>query len=342
MSWVDILLVVLAFIVVALNLIFVWRVFKALWGGVRAVLYPILKRLPRLPMLFKKQRDAWGGVVLPNETREELQTLQSILRDPKGYEKRWGQDLPLGLILHGPPGTGKTLIARTLARDTGYHFLSVSTADVKDKFLGESERRIRCLYRSAREAAPCIVFFDEMEGLASQRSGQGSDPGGAGRAQNSVTNQLLQEIDGLSRSKGRVFTVGATNHLELLDPALLSRLSYQIYVDLPDEKARRHLFRLYTHPYEARLNYPLAALAQASSGMSGRDIKSVCNVAAMLAYGKGKNEVGHEEFRRAFARLGKSLPAFIEIAKEACPACSGEGAGCSVCSGEGRIEVVLR
>ena len=345
MSWVDILLVVLAFIVVALNLIFVWRVLKALWGGVRAIASTILKRLPRfpqLPTLFRKKRDAWDGVVLPNDTREELQTLQSILRDPKSYKKRWGQDLPLGMILYGPPGTGKTLIARTLARDAGYRFLNVSTADVKDKFLGESEQRVQGLYRSAREAAPCIVFFDEIEGLASQRSSQGSDPGGAGRAQNSLTNQLLQEIDGLSQSKGKIFTVGATNHLELLNPALLSRLSYQVYVGLPDERARRQLFSFYTYPYKARLKYPLAALAQASNGMSGRDIETVCSVAAMLAHGKGKNEVGYEEFRRAFARLGKSLPMLVEIAKEVCPVCSGEETGCSVCGGEGRIEVVLR
>ena len=342
MSWVDIVLVVLAFIVIALNLIFIWRVLKAIWGGVRAVLFFVIKRTPRFPKLrsfIKKQHNAWDWVVLPNETKEELQIIQSILRDPRGYKKRWGQEPPLGMILHGPPGTGKTLIARTLARDSGYHFLNVSNADAKDKFLGESERRIRELYRSAREAAPCIIFFDEIEGLASQRS-QGYDPGGAGRAQNSLTNQLLQDIDGLSRSKGKVFTVGATNHLELLDDALLSRLSYQVYVGLPDTKARRQLFRLYTHPYKVRLNYPIAALVKASDGMSGRDIETVCNIAAMLAHGKAKDEVGFEEFKRAFARLGRTLPPFVEIAREACPACLGKDTNCPVCNGEGQLEMV--
>ena len=309
MSWVDVLLVVLAFIVIALNLIFIWRVLNAVWGGVRTVLSFILKRLPRFlkfHSLLRKRHNAWGWVVLPDETKEDLQIIQSILRDPRGYKKRWGQDPPLGMILHGPPGTGKTLIARTFARDSAYHFLNVSTADVKDKYSGESERRIRELYRSAREAAPCIVFFDEIEGLASQRS-QGHDPGGAGRAQNSLTNQLLQEIDGLNRSKGKVFTVGATNHLELLDEALLSRLSYQVYVDLPDKKARCQLFCLYTHSYKARLNYPLAVLVEASDGMSGRDIETVCNVAAMLAHGKAKDCVGNEEFKRAFSRIDYNL-----------------------------------
>ena len=345
MSWVDVLLVVLAFIVIALNLIFIWRVLNALWGGVRATLSFFTRRLPRFPKLralFRKRRDPWAGVVLPEETNEELQIIQSILRNPKGYKKRWGQDPPLGMMLHGPPGTGKTLIARTLARDTGYHFLNVSIADVKDKFLGESEQRIRELYQSARKAAPCIVFFDEIEGLASQRSGQSYDPGGAGRAQNSLTNQLLQEIDGLSRSKGKVFTIGATNHLELLDDALLSRLSYQVYVGLPDTKARRQLFRLYTHPYKVRLNYPIAALVEASDGMSGRDIETVCNVAAMLAHGQAKNEVGHEEFRRAFGRSGRTLPSFVEIAKDACPACLDKETNCPICEGKGQLETILQ
>ena len=220
MSWVDILLVTLAFLVAALNLIFIGWLLKTVWGGVGAVLSFALRRFPRflwLRTLFQKRGNTWDGVVLPGDAKEELQIIQSILRDLKGYKRRWGQNPPLGLVLHGPPGTGKTLIARTLARDTGYHFLSVSAADVKDKFLGESERHIRDLYQSAREAGPCVVFFDEIEGLASQRSSQGYDPGGAGRSQNSLTNQLLQEIDGLSRNRGKVFTVGATNHLELLD-----------------------------------------------------------------------------------------------------------------------------
>lgn len=316
MSWVDGLLVGLALLIVALNLIAVGWLLKTLWQGARGVLSFVIKRSPRFPRfrnLSGKRHNAWSWVVLPDETKEELEIIQHILRNPRGYKRRWGQDPPLGMILHGPPGTGKTLIARILARDAGYHFLNISTADVKDKFLGQSERRIRELYQSAREAAPCIVFFDEIEGLASQRSSTTGDSGGAGRAQNSLTNQLLQEIDGLIRSKGNVFTVGATNHLELLDDALLSRLSYQVYVGLPDRRARQQLFRIYTHPYRARLTYPLAALVEASDGMSGRDIETVCSVAAMLAHGKGKDKVEDEEFRRAFVRLGKALPSSNEM-----------------------------
>ena len=118
-------------------------------------------------------------------------------------------------------------------------------------------------------------------------------------------------------------------------------MSYQVYLGLPDKSARHQLFRIYTHPYKARLSYPLAALIEASNGMSGRDIETVCNVAAMLAHGKAKDEVGYEEFRRAFARLGRTLPALVEIAKETCPACLGKDSKCPLCGGEGQLETVL-
>lgn len=317
MSWREFLLVMMALLVVAGVVAGLWLLLQQAHRLVASTLAFTMKHWSQLRRRYRRvNRHTWDWIVLPKDTKEELQIIQSILRDPTGYKKRWGQEPPRGMILHGPPGTGKTMIARTLARDTGYHFLAVSTADIKDKFLGESERRLQELYRRAREADPCIIFFDEIEGLASLRSSTAHDSGGASRSQNSLTNQFLQEIDGFSRLKNLVFTVGATNHLELVDKALLSRLSYQVHIGLPDTQARQHLFRLYTHPYQDRLAYPLSALVEASDGMSGRDIETVCNVAAMLAHGKSKEAVGVEEFERAFGRLNRRLILPLEEPKE--------------------------
>ena len=190
--WVLFIIVGLA----CLTLVMVIRalpvLFRVVTRSVRTTLRLVVKGLESLfRPRQKRSRDAWGFVILPEETKEELQIIQRILRDPKGYKRRWGQEPPLGMLLHGPTGTGKTLIARTLARGAGYYFLNVATSDVKDKYLGEGERRLTEIYRRARAAAPCIVFFDELEAIAAQRSEIGNDSGGAGRAQNSVTNQLL-------------------------------------------------------------------------------------------------------------------------------------------------------
>lgn len=201
------------------------------------------ERNPRWQKQQKRRAGrAWEWVVLPDAAKEELQTLQGILRNPRDYKRHWGQEPPLGMILYGPSGTGKTLITRTLAQASGYGFLAPSPAELKSMWMGEGERNIRALYEAARNAAPCIVFLDEIDAVASQRSAGGHDPGGAGRGENSVTNQLLQEIDGLKQGNRLVFTVGATNRLDILDNALKSRLSYQVYVGLPDEEARERLF----------------------------------------------------------------------------------------------------
>lgn len=296
---------ILDLLLTGLAIAIVFSLFYALYRVIKevlALLRALLRRLPKLPKRKKRNLNVWNSIILPSETKEELQIIQSILCRPKTYKKRWGQDPPRGMILHGPSGTGKTLIARSLAQDAGYYFFSASTADIKHKYVGESEQRIRDLYARAKEKAPCIIFLDEIEGIGAKRSATEGDSGGGGRAQNSLTNQLLQEIDGLYSNK-HIFTIGASNHLELVDTALLSRLSYRVYIGLPDAQARRELFNLYTYPYKKRLNYPLNELVTSSEGMSGRDIETICKVAAMLAHGRHKEVVSKEEFDRAFTRV---------------------------------------
>ncbi len=255
----------------------------------------------------KSQQNAWNAVVLPENAKRELMTLQRILEDPNGYKKRWGMEPPLGAILHGPPGTGKTMIARALAGSAGYTFLAPSPAELNSMWVGESEKAIRALYDQARASAPCVVFLDELDTLAAQRSGSGSDRGGAGRTFNNATNQLLQEIDGF-RGRGRVFTIGATNRLDILDAAITSRLGMHVHIGLPDTGALVNLFRLYTWPYHDRLDVSAEMLAYSATGMSGRDVQEVSKLAAMNAEGRGRERVGVQEFSEAFSRRGFSFP----------------------------------
>lgn len=254
----------------------------------------------------KDQKQAWNAVVLPEDAKNELMTLQRILADPKGYRKRWGMDPPLGAILHGPPGTGKTLIARTLAHSAGYAFLAPSPAELSSMWVGEGEKAIRALYDQARANAPCMVFLDELDSFAATRSSSSHDTGGAVRGYNNATNQLLQEIDGFHRN-GQIFTVGATNRLDILDAALTSRLGMHVHIGLPDTAALLNLFRLYTWPYRERLDVSLEVLAYGAANMSGRDVQEVCKLAAMNAESKGIERVGSREFSAAFTRRGFTL-----------------------------------
>jgi len=255
----------------------------------------------------KARQNAWNAVVLPEDAKRELMTLQRILEDPKGYKKRWGLEPPLGAVLHGPPGTGKTMIARTLARSAGYSFVAPSSAELNSIWVGESEKAIRALFQQARENAPCVVFLDELDSLAATRSSSAHDTGGGVRSRNNATNQLLQEIDGF-QGRAEIFTVGATNRLDILDPAITSRLSMHIHVGLPDTGALIDLFRLYTWPYRERLDVSAEMLAYSATGMSGRDVQEVSKLAAMNAEGRGRERVGAQEFAEAFARRGFSFP----------------------------------
>ena len=247
--------------------------------------------------------EAWDRVIIPATVKQDLRVVQSVLRDYAGLQREWGQSPPLGLLLYGPPGTGKTLLARTLAATAGYAFIAVSASDILDAAVGSSEKKVHALYEQARRVAPCIVFIDEIDTLASRRSTTGMDWGGAVRGYNNTASQLLQEIDGFKTSSRPIFTVGATNRLDVLDEALRSRLSYHVYIRPPDESARRRLFELYTQPYRHKLGCSSAWLASVSSGLTGRDIREVCRWVATYGHGVGAQKVDCNIFERALERL---------------------------------------
>lgn len=191
---------------------------------------------------------------------------------------RLGIDAPGGVLLCGPPGTGKTLVARAVASTSDANFFSVAGPELFDKFVGESERAVRELFERAREAAPAVVFFDELDALGSVRTDEG------GRAPERVVSQLLTELDGLDH-RGGVTVVGATNRQDRIDPALLrpGRFERVVEVGLPERTARRHILEIHARDRPIRgVNFD--ALAARTEGYSGSDLAAVLREASRLAF----------------------------------------------------------
>lgn len=189
-----------------------------------------------------------------------------------------GLPVERGVLLYGPPGTGKTLLARALAHECGQRFLSVRGPELLNKWFGESERAVRDIFDKARNLAPSILFFDEIDALVPHRGGSATDGGAANR----VVNQILAELDGL-QDLGNVTVVGATNNPENLDPALLrpGRLGLHIRVGLPDLAGRRALLSLYLP--DPALTDRINDYAATTEGMSGADIAMVAREARLAA-----------------------------------------------------------
>ena len=184
-----------------------------------------------------------------------------------------------GILLSGPPGGGKTLLARAAAHETGVNFISIKGPELLSKWVGDSEKGIREIYKKARQAAPCIVFLDEIDALAPRR-GDGSGNGVAER----VVSQLLTEIDGIEETRG-VVTLATTNRPDMLDPALMrpGRFDIHIHVDLPDTAARLQILAVHTRNQPLAADVDLAALGAETEGCSGAGLAGICREAGMQA-----------------------------------------------------------
>ncbi|MGO8745034.1 MAG: CDC48 family AAA ATPase [Thermoguttaceae bacterium] len=185
---------------------------------------------------------------------------------------------PKGALVSGPPGCGKTLLAKALATEAGVNFVSVKGPELLSMYVGESERGLRDVFRKARQAAPCIIFFDEIDALASARSHGGNDSGVGAR----VLSQLLTELDGIEELKG-VFVLAATNRPDLLDPALLrpGRFDIQLEIPLADRASREKIFQIHLRDRPVDEGTTAAWLADQTEGFSGAQIEGVCRRALM-------------------------------------------------------------
>jgi transitional endoplasmic reticulum ATPase len=248
----------------------------------------------------------WGDVGgLEDVKREVIETVEWPLRFPEKFRK-FNIRPPRGVLLYGPPGTGKTLIAKAVASETKANFITVKGSELLSKWLGESEKAVRKIFRKARQVAPCIVFFDEIDAIAQMR---GIDEGS--RAVERVVNQLLTEIDGLEELEG-VIVVGATNRPDILDPALLrpGRFDRLVFVRPPDKKSRLAIFKIHTRGM-ALADVDLDELADLTEGYVGADIEAVCREAVMLAFRENIN-VEKIEMRHFMEALKKIRPSVSE------------------------------
>ena len=230
-----------------------------------------------------------------------LEEVKEILREtvewPLNYPELFAQAKtrpPKGILLYGPPGTGKTLLAKGVANESETNFISVKGPALMSKWMGESEKGVREVFKKARQAAPCIIFFDEIDALAPVRGYGGGDSHVAER----VVSQFLTEMDGIEELKG-VIVLAATNRLDIVDPALLRPGRFDVLLELPvpDREAREAIFKIHTKDKPLASDVDLGILTDMTEGLVGADIESICRQASMLGIREFLNgEVSSESY----------------------------------------------
>ena len=223
---------------------------------------------------------------------------------------RFNIDPPRGVLLFGPPGTGKTLLAKAVATESKANFISVRGAEVMSKWVGESEKIIAELFRRARQAAPAVLFIDELDNLAPRR-GSGFDS----RVSERVVNQLLVELDGIEELQG-VVVLAATNRPDIIDSALLrpGRFDIFVYTPAPGTQARRAIFSVHTHGMPLANDVNLERLAATTEGFTGADIRNVCRKAVLAAIRENSEAqmVKFSHFQAAISSTPPSITAEVE------------------------------
>src|SRR5437763_12212421 len=244
----------------------------------------------------------WADVAGLEEVQEELREIVDFLRDPRRFEAL-GARVPKGILFHGPPGTGKTLAAKAVAHESGAHFYAQSASAFVEMFAGLGAARIRTLFDEARRNAPSIVFIDELDAVGSTRGGHSFN-----REQDQTLNQLLVELDGFG-PRDQVVVMEASNRLQDLDPALLrpGRFDRQILVQPPDLKGRVAILEVHTRGKPLDASVQLQTIARQTAGLTGADLASICNEAAIGAGRREAAALAMVDFDNALERVVAGL-----------------------------------
>jgi len=244
----------------------------------------------------------WDDIGGLESAKQELrEAVEWPLKYPESFDK-FGVRPPRGVLVYGPPGTGKTLLAKAVANESDANFIAIKGPELLSKWVGESEKGVREVFRKARQTAPTVIFFDEIDSIASTRGGGSTDSGVTQR----VVNQLLTEIDGLEELQD-VAVVAATNRVDIIDPALLrpGRFDRHVKVDTPNEAARMEIFNVHTKDMPLADDVDLEKLAKKAEGYVGADIEAVCREAVMLTLRNDlkAEKVKMKQFREAMEKV---------------------------------------
>jgi cell division protease FtsH len=296
------------------------------WGSMLLMLvFPLLLLLAFFLIFLPRFRDPLGGGFLNNyikspakryersklrvtfedvagmqNAKSELQEVVEFLRSPEKFQ-RLGAVVPKGVLLVGPPGTGKTLLARAVAGEAGVPFYSISGSEFIQMFVGVGASRVRDMFKTAKENAPCILFIDEIDAVGRMR---GAGLGGGSDEREQTLNQILSEMDGFTPNE-TVIVMAATNRPDVLDSALLrpGRFDRHITIDRPTWQGRLQILKVHTRNKPLADDVDLEQIARGMIGMTGADLRNLANEAALLATREGKNRIDRRDFERAADRV---------------------------------------
>ena len=266
-------------------------------GGGNKQAFEFTKSRHRVESDVKVRFDDVAGC---EEEKEEVKEIIDYLKDPKRFSDM-GARIPKGILMVGPPGTGKTLLAKAVAGEADVPFFSISGSDFVEMFVGTGASRVRDMFKSAKKAAPCIVFIDEIDAVGRQR---GAGMGGGNDEREQTLNQLLVEMDGMTQNNGIVI-IAATNRPDVLDPALLrsGRFDRQVTVSLPDKRGRTEILKVHARNKKLAKDVSLEDLAKRCPGFSGADLENVLNEGAILAVRENRKEITMADLGEAIDRV---------------------------------------